>query len=103
MDSRYAFVAFVRDSRWDSQDDNYFYKKYHFLAIYKSQLNLLEKHLKSPEKQKISPFSFHAVIDLDDAEYCAGILAKFWGDEIIKFHKNNSEVVREEKELYFFF
>jgi len=103
MDSLYAFIAIVRDSQWDSQDDQYFYKKYHFLAIEKNSLKYFEQFLKAPDRQKLAPMNYHAATDLSNVETLAKGIASFHTDLIVKFYKKTSEIVREMKDLYFFY
>lgn len=103
MDNIYAFVAFVRDSRWDSQDDNYFYKTYDFWAIPKTALKFFEDFLACPDKQKISPRSFLRSKDLSNVETLAKGIAEFYSKFQVKFDRKTSEVSEEMKDLYFFY
>lgn len=99
------YATIVSDDKWDSQDDNYFYKKYVFSKLKKNDLELIESFVPSTDKFKLSPYTYRYVNKNKIKKLRIAIEALSLCDEEInvKFQKSDSEVVREGKELYFFF
>jgi len=99
------YATIVSDDKWDSQDDKFFYKKYVFTKLKRNDLGLIESFIPNADKLKLSPFSFRNIHKEKVKKLKIAMEALSLGsDEInIKFDKKDSEVVREGKELYFFF
>lgn len=97
------YATVVRDDKWDSQDEHYFYKKYVFSKLQEKDAQLLETLLTG--NLPLAPFSFRHIKREKRKKFPVIVHELAIDQETInvKFNKKDSEVVKEDKPLFFFF
>ncbi len=97
------YATVVHDNKWDSQDEHYFYKKYVFSKLRETDTQVLEKLLHG--KLPLAAFSFRQIQKEKRKKFSVIIDGLAIDQETInaKFNKKDSEVVKEDKRLFFFF
>lgn len=96
----YATVCLDHLTRWDRSDSNYHYKKYVFFKVTQGDLDLA---INGYVKQIPAPFTFLSVANKEEFNESLKLISVGSEEIEVLFYNGNSEVVRTEKTMFFFF